>query len=132
MSAGQRPELGEKKMESEKKKNGIGKYLNSGVAFLKALDFEINETRKYEVTGKEDRDFDEDGVKPMLILKGLDEEQVGLVLNRTNLDFLLKEGFEEFEELFGKTLTVKKEERIFEGKKYGKRKNIGLFIVKVE
>ena len=41
-------------------------------------------------------------------------------------------GFEEFEELFGKTLTVKKEERIFEGKKYGKRKNIGLFIMKVE
>jgi len=113
------------------KKNGIGKYLNSGVAFLKALDFEIGEERKYKVIDEEDRDF-EDGVKPMLILKGLNEEQVGLVLNRTNLDFLLKEGFKEFDELFGKTLTVKKEERIFEGKKYGKRKNVGLFIMKVE
>ena len=131
MSAGQRPELGEQKMENEKQKNGKGieDYLSSGVPFLKALDFEINESRKYEVTGKEDREFDK--LKPMLIVKGLNGEECGFVLNRTNLDFLIEEGYKDFEELYGKTVTLKKEERLFEGK-FGKRKNIGLFLVKVE
>ena len=118
-------------MENEKKNGkGIEDYLNSGVAFLKALDFEINESRKYEVTGKEDREFDK-GIKPMLIVKGLDEEEHGFVLNRTNLDFLIEKGYHNFEELYGKTVTIKKEERFFEGK-FGKRKNIGLFLTKVE
>ena len=120
-------------MESEKKsRKDIEKYLSSGVEYLKALDFEIGEERKYEVLGEEDVQFDEeDPVKAMLILKGIDLEKHGLVLNRTNLNFLKDKGYVDFDELERKTLTLKKEERLFEGK-FGKRKNTGLFVTKVE
>lgn len=130
MSAGQETGIGEMKMESEKRK-GIEDYLNSGVEFLKALDFEIGEERKYKVVSKEDKNFGENGIKPMLVLEGIEGLEVGFVLNRTNLVFLWDEGFKEFEELFGKTITVKKEERLFETSS-GKRKNAGLFIVGIK
>ena len=129
MSAGQETGIGEMKMESEKRK-GIEDYLNSGVEFLRASDWEFGEERKYKVISEEDRNF-EDGIKPMLILKGLEDQEVGMVLNRTNLGFLKDEGFKTFDELFGKSITVKREERLFETKS-GKRKNIGLFIVGIK
>lgn len=109
----------------------IGNYLNSGVEYLKAMDYEIGEERKYKVIRQEDIDFG-DGTKALLILKGLEGDETGLVLNRTNLDYLKSLNFTTFEELYGKHITVKKEERVFEGKQFGKRKNVGLFIVKVE
>ena len=119
-------------MESEKQKKGIESDLNTGDAFLKALDFEIREERKYEVLGQEEVQFDEeDPVKAVLILKGIDAEKHRLVLNRTNLNFLKDEGYVDFGELFGKTITVRKEERLFDTK-LGKRKNIGLFIVGIK
>ena len=123
--------IGENKMENTEQKKGIGDYLNSGVDYLKAMDFEIGEERKYKVIRQQDVDFGE-GAKALLVLQGLEGGETGLVLNRTNLDYLKSQNFETFEELYGKHITIRKEERVFEGKQFGKRENVGLFIVKVQ
>ena len=118
----------EKNMENKK----IGEYLNSGVEYLKALDFEYGETRTYSFHDVEEVDF-EDGPKAMLVLADVSTGvENGFVLNTTNLNFLIESGYSDFGQLNDKKITIKKEEREFEGKKIGKRKNVGLFIIKVE
>ena len=131
MSAGQIDRNGEMKMESEKKtETEIGSFLKTGVDYLKALDFEIGSETKYKVKGSDTVNFGE-GDKLLLLLTGIEGEETGLVLNRSNIEFLKTEGYIYPRELIGKTLTIRKEERVFTGK-FGKRKNIGLFIIKVQ
>ena len=131
MSAGQIDRNGEMKMESEKKmETEIGSFLETGVDYLKALDFEIGSETKYKVKGSDTVNFGE-GDKLLLLLTGIEGEETSLVLNRSNIVFLKTEGYIYPRELIGKTITIRKEERVFTGK-FGKMKNIGLFIIKVQ
>ena len=119
------------KMESEKKmETEIGSFLETGVDYLKALDFEIGSETKYKVKGSDTVNFGE-GDKLLLLLTGIEGEETSLVLNRSNIVFLKTEGYIYPRELIGKTITIRKEERVFTGK-FGKMKNIGLFIIKVQ
>ena len=106
MSAGQIDRNGEMKMESEKKtETEIGSFLKTGVDYLKALDFEIGSETKYKVKGSDTVNFGE-GDKLLLLLTGIEGEETGLVLNRSNIEFLKTEGYIYPRELIGKTIPV--------------------------
>ena len=123
----------------EQKENEIDRYLNNGVGipYLKSADFKVGDEMRYMVTGAEQKQFDEgEDPKMMLILSSFgNEEEVGLVLNKTNLKFIREQGFMAFNDLKNLIITIRKEVRpityIHKGEEQTKE-TIGLFIISLE
>ena len=125
--------------QMEQNKNEIDRYLDSGmgIPYLKSADFKVGDEMRYIVTGAEQKQFEEDEApKMMLILSSFgDEDEVGLVLNKTNLKFIREQGFMTFSELKNLIITIRKEVRpityIHKGEEQTKG-TIGLFVVSLE
>ena len=126
----------------ENKKTEIGNYLGNGgdrIAYLRASDFKLGDEMRYRVVSYEEIDFGKDEhhkIKMMLILSEFaGEGEVGLVLNRTNLEFLVDQGYSSFDDILGKILTVKKQAQEVTYNQKGEQvttETIGLFITSLE
>ena len=113
-------------------KRELNSYIGNGIPYLKSQDFKLGDVMRYRVLDAVEESFgDPEHPKMMLVMVGTDGNEVGLVLNRTNLNFLKEGGITYFEELYGKIVTVSKEARVVEFKTSGKNQSqetIGLFI----
>ena len=89
---------------------------------------EIGQEKKFLVVNFEEIDFKDDkGPKPVFRLKDISGDPFKFAVARTNSKYLQEAGFEYFQQVIGKHISIRKEVRTF-----GENENIGLFIVAVE
>lgn len=99
---------------------------------LRSSEWKMDEEHKYLITGWRTVDFkDNKPPKPVLTLKTIEGTEVDFAVNWTNGSYLVDQGYEESEELAGKTIVIKKEARILENKDGKKFDSVGLFVTQV-
>lgn len=99
--------------------------------FYKSTDLKMNEEVFERVSDVHEASFPhDDGSFQKKWVLDFDDGK-GLALNGTNTKFLIEKGFQDYEELIGRKVKIRKEVRILKTVK-GDKEGIGLFLVQVE